>query len=577
MSQKVHNMKTTSSHRVWLTLISVFTTACTLAASETRIHLIKANGALKIGGKASTETYDAYFHVPIAFEDQAPILLEVRCPTLVSWRFVQAGTNNVLCVAKLRKPSEELTMLHWSGYVLARGHSYSDLPDSIPIPSLNQIPEDVRGWLKSTDCIQSSNQFIREKAAEVRGSTNNLIELADNIMLCSTRIGTAFSHNPRAFDAFYALNWGNYCIGAAHAAAALFRANGVPSRSLLNIPTYFRIMVDVHWNVDYFVPGYGWVRCESQLGINRMNPGEMVVVSASNPEDEFPVFGYPYGIDGSWHTSDPELDPKYPDWSSHRAVEMWKSLTTDETIKQALSLTKTVFSSYSQSMGASLTRAQNKLVKDARSKQTAAVAALTNGNVSAYMANMQGAASLYSRVNLLPLATVFSDDFESGAGKWTHDGTGDDWQIGKPKRGPKLTHSGDTCWGTNLSGTYKNNADSWLQSPPIDLAKKSSAFLSFWVWNSVQDSGYQMPDYLWVDAGEDGPAVFEPLCGRMGGINDDPAIPSTGGWCHVVLDLSKYLGKTIRFRFRFTSDESVVHWGSYVDDVTVTARSRSAR
>jgi len=558
------------------TLISILATACALAASDTEIHLIKAHGSLSIRGQASTEIYEAYFHVPIAFEDQAPILLDVQSPALVGWRFVPTGPNNVLCVAKLRRTGEPETRLDWDGYVFVRGHSFSDLPTSVPIPSANDIPEDVRGWLQPTDCAQSSDAFIRDKAAQVRRGTNDLIKLAENIAsYCRYSIGTGFNHWPHAFDAFYSLKWGNSCTGHAHAAVALFRANGVPSRSLLNIPTSFSLMMDMHWIVDYFVPDYGWVLLESRRGVNRFNPGETVVVSASNPEDEFPVFYYPRGMDVSWHMSDPVFSPEIPNWGqAHHSDQLWESSTADETTRAALSVTKTVFSSYSRFAGVNLTTTQNMQVRDAVAEQTAALAALTNGSVADYMTSLQRAASLYSKVNPPPLEIVFADDFESGAGRWKHGGVGDDWQIGRPKRGPKGTHSGLSCWGTNLNGTYKNGADSWLLSPPISLAKKSSAFLSFWVWNSVQDSGYWIPDYLWVDAGEDGTGVFEPLCGKMAGINDDPAIPSIGGWSHVTLDLSRFLGRTIRVRFRLTSNESIVHWGSYIDDVTVTARAR---
>jgi hypothetical protein len=62
----------------------------------------------------------------------------------------------------------------------------------------------------------------------------------------------------------------------------------------------------------------------------------------------------------------------------------------------------------------------------------------------------------------------------------------------------------------------------------------------------------------------------------MGGVNDDPVIPSTGGWNHVFLDLVQYLGDTVRLRFRFMSDGSVVYAGSYIDDVRITGRHASA-
>ncbi|UCE17852.1 MAG: T9SS type A sorting domain-containing protein, partial [Gemmatimonadota bacterium] len=63
--------------------------------------------------------------------------------------------------------------------------------------------------------------------------------------------------------------------------------------------------------------------------------------------------------------------------------------------------------------------------------------------------------------------------------------------------------------------------------------------------------------------------TFYPLCGQMGGVNDDPEIPPVGGWSRVVLDLTQYAGNTVRIRFRFQSDNEHTQPGSYIDDVHV--------
>jgi hypothetical protein len=97
------------------------------------------------------------------------------------------------------------------------------------------------------------------------------------------------------------------------------------------------------------------------------------------------------------------------------------------------------------------------------------------------------------------------------------------------------------------------------------------AGLSFWIWNSVQDVSDYVDDPVWVEVSGDG-ATYRPLSNRMGGVNDDPEITAVGGWNHVFLDLSEYLGNTVRFRFRFRSDGSIVFAGSYIDDVQVTGR-----
>jgi hypothetical protein len=58
----------------------------------------------------------------------------------------------------------------------------------------------------------------------------------------------------------------------------------------------------------------------------------------------------------------------------------------------------------------------------------------------------------------------------------------------------------------------------------------------------------------------------------MGGVNDDPEIPDTGGWNMLHLDLTKYIGQTVQIRFCFQSNDENVQPGSYIDDVKVYGR-----
>ncbi|UCH97747.1 MAG: hypothetical protein JSV88_13090, partial [Candidatus Aminicenantes bacterium] len=97
------------------------------------------------------------------------------------------------------------------------------------------------------------------------------------------------------------------------------------------------------------------------------------------------------------------------------------------------------------------------------------------------------------------------------------------------------------------------------------------AYLSFWLWNWVEDENYQIHDPLWLDLTTDG-SQFYPICSHMGGVNDDPQIPDVGGWTRIILDLSHYAGNIVRIRFRFQSDYSIAQPGSYIDDFHVYGR-----
>lgn len=536
----------------------------------TRVYLRSAVGNLDITRNSSTDTYEAYFHIPVPFAEQVPILIEVESPYLIDYRFLHLSPPNVMIAARMNRGYP--TSINWTAWVLVVENTYADLPAYVPMPTLEELPDSVRQWLAPTDCAQVDAPIVQQIAEEILGTTTNLIELAEDICDYCYVIPWEFPHTPMAFDAVYALNWGNSCTGHAHAGAALFRACGVPARSLLNIPTWYGGYFDMHWILDYFVPEYGWVRMETSTGHHPTYAQEEIVTLACNPEDEFPLF-YPCGIEGAWHTSDPAMGMFNPSWGgAHHADNILGFVAPTEQIELAHSLTNAVFSYYSQYWGIILTPAQDAAFQQAFGYQTLALQALQEQDLDGCIAHLQSALEAYEAVGAAEVTTVFFDDFESGPGGWTHGGSQDEWELGPPTYGPVAAHSATNCWGTDLDGTYENGANCWLMSPPIDLTDRACAYLDFWVWNWVEDlnQGYVF-DPLWMDITTDG-ETFLPLCSWMGGVNDDPEIPDVGGWSRLVLDLMEYTGKTVNVRFRFNSNGSDTQAGSYVDDVHVYAR-----
>jgi transglutaminase-like putative cysteine protease len=535
----------------------------------TILYLRKATGNLEINASSSTDTYEAYFHIPISYLVQVPILIEVESPDLIDFRYVHLKPPNMIVAARMNQAPT--TQLDWTAWMLSLESSYSDLPDTVPIPTPEQLPDSVRKWLEPTDCAQIEAPIVQEIADSIRGGTTNLIELADDICDYCYLIPWQFPHEPIAFDAVYALNWGSSCTGHAHAGVALFRANDVPSRTLLNMPVGIPPF-DMHWVLEYYVPDYGWVRMEPSGGLNPGYPEYEMVTLLCQPEDEFPLF-HASGIEGYWHSSDPELGMYSPDWGgAHRCVNIQMINESTEQAELAHSLTDSVFSLYCDTWGIGLNPWQQTTLQSAFDYQSSALTSLQDRDVEGYIANMQLALDHYRTIDPEPISTLFFDDFEGGAVGWEHGGTFDEWELGTPTYGPPDVHSGDICWGTDLDDTYENNADTWLKSPPIDLAGLSCAYLNFWVWNWVQDQnqGY-VHDPLWMDITIDGEAYI-PLCSHMGGINDDPEIPDVGGWSSMTLDLTRYVGNTVQFRFRFESDVDNAQPGSYIDDVHVYGR-----
>ncbi|MBI3448371.1 MAG: S8 family serine peptidase [Acidobacteria bacterium] len=184
--------------------------------------------------------------------------------------------------------------------------------------------------------------------------------------------------------------------------------------------------------------------------------------------------------------------------------------------------------------------------------------------------------------------TLFSDDFESGAGRWTHGGAHDEWELGAPHSGPGHAFSGTRAWATRLASPYSAKADAFLESPPIDLRDLTAPRLTF-------NHSYDLPfdgaagspqDGAWLELSIDDGATWSAISPVRGYPvaqgPDNPYLPpgsgvfaaSSLGWLGETFDLSPFEGNTVRIRFRLWRDPASTRppgAGWYVDDVTVSA------
>jgi hypothetical protein len=85
-------------------------------------------------------------------------------------------------------------------------------------------------------------------------------------------------------------------------------------------------------------------------------------------------------------------------------------------------------------------------------------------------------------------ALIFPEGFEFDpkTSDWSVDfGT---WEIGRPTSGPGVAHTGTNCAATVLAGTYGNNVDSRLISPPFAVPAAGNAELRFSQWFSFDNA-----------------------------------------------------------------------------------------
>lgn len=168
-------------------------------------------------------------------------------------------------------------------------------------------------------------------------------------------------------------------------------------------------------------------------------------------------------------------------------------------------------------------------------------------------------------------SNVYQSNFENDGGDLNEVVIGDSsapwqWGIPDPGVGPGSAYEGQRCWGTNLTGNYKNYADAAIRNGTNhNLQGAPYGEINFYQWFQTE-TGY---DSGWVEVSTDGQnGPWNKVSQSFRG--------SSGGWLRTTIDISSYTNTNrFRFRFRFKSDGSVVYSGWYIDSVRVSIGSKS--
>lgn len=175
--------------------------------------------------------------------------------------------------------------------------------------------------------------------------------------------------------------------------------------------------------------------------------------------------------------------------------------------------------------------------------------------------------------------TLFFDNSEGADPGWTHGGTNDEWQRGTPTsanaafsqavagsgplagtRGVRAI-GGNRCWGTDLTYTYDQDTDAWLQTTPINLTGVSSpVFLEYYDW-CMLETFYDQCTIEIMDADDN----------FVGYLDDD--VGGDYDWTQRVYDLTPFAGQVIKVRFHIVSDGIFQRDGWFIDDVRIVAAS----
>lgn len=163
-------------------------------------------------------------------------------------------------------------------------------------------------------------------------------------------------------------------------------------------------------------------------------------------------------------------------------------------------------------------------------------------------------------------ATGMPPVLNDGDGGWTHSGTYDEWEWGKPSNPEGSPHcapnSPNGCWATDLDGDYENNCSQNLYSIHIPIPVTAT-----------------MPVYVtWMQEWYAGSTVYDQLRAHYR-CNEGPwsevwrpANSNHHTWREVPggpFRITCQSGDTVQLRYYLESDEIFTHFGYYVDEVRV--------
>lgn len=372
-----------------------------------------------------TNPFNFIYSIPPIYEDQIPILIELRNDTTIEIIRYHVDKDvhcpnlflNFTC-APMSKGEKKF--LHFTFWVLVNNTQYSgNFPQYVPLPSKEELPEDTLIWLTSTKAIQSKNILIQLKARQLQGRSDNLIEVSENIVEYTSSLKirqrlwnflllispNKYSGWAKYLDAVSALFIGGSCTARANLGTALFRAIDIPAKNLLVMPAWvgFTAWYDMHYTCEYYCPGYGWVLTETSIGVTPFPRKYQIILRINYPEDENHAgnrFDY-YGGCEQWF------------WLNAKNIRIWwnnndsgarswseQALFVDSTkAKNCMELTKNVYELHTKYLGIDLGGANQQHFENAVAAQKNAIDLFKQLDIDGYILSLSNSIEEYLQIN----------------------------------------------------------------------------------------------------------------------------------------------------------------------------------
>jgi hypothetical protein len=296
--------------------------------------------------------------------------------------------------------------------VLIKNHDFSDLPCHVSFPEESELPVDTTLWLTATEVVQMNHPLIQWKARQLRGLHDNVLQFAEKtahyikqhryyLFVLQLNLGIFFSQ-----DALTTLFINGENVGRSHLACAFFRANTIPARVLL-VHNDQGFWTQMHYMVEYYCPGYGWVLLDTTAGETPYDTKRQIINRICHPDDEDDtkidyIFPLMTGEERWLWLDTEEVHPYYVDCDEGSKSQMFSegSITTNEfTVDYALYLTRQLFPLYQQYLGMSLTGENLGYYYNATTYQQEALNLLKDqGDIHGYIDLVEQAYEEYRRI-----------------------------------------------------------------------------------------------------------------------------------------------------------------------------------
>ena len=363
--------------------------------------------------------FKLYVNIPIAYGRQALVnldLWEYPSGKVLDYNINQdySGSNFLLEVNFDNLKEAEIVYVYWNMLVFTEFNDYSHIPEVVEKTPIEELPNEEKIWLESTEFVQASHPEIVAQAEYLAGNETNAFAIAKSI---SNFTGQAIEYKyiNLAQDALTTLRNGTgVCIGKSNLAAALMRAAGIPARILLNTPIR-------HYLIEFYLHPYGWIRCEATSGIIPCDYHSRTIGFYAYPSDE---------------TNSSVINNQHPEYgevlyggTDNPFIAWWYQVTeckrephslviSSNQLEQAYNLSNLVWEKYVHNLNANLTEYEQARFEEALNFQRIAVNEYFNQNMDKFLENMELSlvkynekASLHSETAVNTLSTVISAIF----------------------------------------------------------------------------------------------------------------------------------------------------------------------